>query len=955
MRRLSAWVTLLLLPFIPVAALAQNDRPNMSGAGGAAGIGQYPPSSWGVVAATINNPTDREQQLLVTFNFAETATLQFATDIWIPPGTRRTVWLPMRTNQFEISETRPVTLPLRQQLIDNRGPQPVVLGEADGMLIASRDRWITGMLADGDDSDDEAISVALAIRRSVEYSRRMAYLNERNLPSMVAGWQGLNGLVISKNSLALDSAQTEAMRQWLLSGGKLWVMLDHVEPEVMPALLGDAWTLREVDRVRLSTVMVEPPATAKHKLAIDDDLNVSFQGKRIATLPADARARQQALETVKNVLRKTLDSDEGPGDTRFHIRITGGVSGEVATLVADAVREAGGQDSLVERDHERPVDLVRVLAPDMEVTHTVGGWPAAMRKPVGKGWLMVTTLGARGWMEPVLVPQTTVDGTEAKDDKGRTVMMWAHSPNRPLRDIADWFHSDRRADVLPPEAFDAYVSEQIGYQIVGRGTVFFVLTFFCAALLGAGLWLVRGGRLEHLGWVGASIAVVIALVLVVIGKANQSSVPMTVAQGQFIQVAPDQQQAIATGLICIYSPGGTIKRGDSPATGAPMDDSEATLEATAGGLILPADLSKLQSRQVRMVWTDVDRWHWRNVTMPSGANRRATFERVTPLNKPVNASITFDANGVVGYYVPGEIGPLSSMVIATPSGALATRPAPKSGEHQGYGAGGFLAGPGDALSAGQYISDNVLDDAQRRKQDVYRTLLGAPDEGNEDPLTAAIEQTKAPVADKGKFGAATRGGTLSRGRTIQFPDAPTLLGWADALPLGFRFPDAQQKLGASLVSIPLSIQRPAPGTLVTLPSAFLPYKVTRGRYGPTPSVFVQERHFWNASSVPGTLPLAFQLPAALLPMSVEKAKFTLDFTGPGATVEVLIERGGNLQSLLKVSNPSAALVVDLPADGIQSNAQGEIMVLFRVSYINPAERTLWRVKEAKLEVRGVVK
>ena len=898
---------------------AGDDKPALAGVGGAAGIGQYPPSTWGVAATTIRNPTSTDQHLLVTFNFEETPTLQFAVDVWIPAKSRRSIWMPIRTNGFEVQEFNAVSLPLRQQLFDRSSGKEIELGQASGLITAARDRWITGMLSDADDADDDQISVALAMRRAVEYSQRMAYLNERALPTMVAGWQGMNGLVIAKEELALDSAQTQALRQWLLSGGKLWVMVDQIDPQVMAQLLGETWTVEVVDRVPLSTVKIESASAqlpTDHLISLDDELVLSVDGQKIITLPQDEGARGKALDTVRKHLDKMMSrSDKRQGD-RFALRITGAVPGDVVTDVIDAVRIAGGVDAVVTRDHEKPVDFVRVLQRDFEVVHTVNGWPASLRKPVGKGWLMLTTLGSRGWMEPRLVPQNNVDGTEAKDDKGRRMMTRGYIAHRPMRDLADWFHQDRREQVLSPAAFNDYVGQQIGYSIVSRGVVLWVLAAFTLSLFGAGMWFSRSGRLEHLAWVGAAMALVVTLVLIVVGQANRSSVPMTVAQAQFVQIASDQQQASSNGLITIYNDG----------TG----EANATLGSEAGGLILPADLSENLTRKVRMVWTDFDRWHWENIGMLSGANTRAIFEHVTPLNKPVDARLTFNDQGAVMRVRTGDLGAMSNLLIATPHGVLATR----SGSE-----GALLSSQNDTLPAGQFSGAGVIDDMQRRRQDVLRLLMG---------------QQQETAGKQGKSGSPSIAGVgiPGRQRSVPFPDRPTVLGWADALPMGFTLPDAKQQLGSALVSIPITIERPADGTKVAIPAAFLPYRVVRGIYGPTPAIFVEEQRIWNNTSGPGTLPLSFQIPRELLPIKLDGATFRLDIGGPNTVVEVLVERDGTLAALIKKESYDGLIEVAVPAGDLKVSATGEVLIVVRVGYMNPEERTLWQIRSVSLEVQG---
>ena len=50
------------------------------------------------------------------------------------------------------------------------------------------------------------------------------------------------------------------------------------------------------------------------------------------------------------------------------------------------------------REFEEPVAMARVLVDDLEVTHTINGWPAAIRQSFGRGHVFFTTLAARGWL-----------------------------------------------------------------------------------------------------------------------------------------------------------------------------------------------------------------------------------------------------------------------------------------------------------------------------------------------------------------------------------------------------------------------------------------------------------------------------------------------------------------------------------------------------------------------------
>ena len=939
-------LALLCCPLNIARGQDKEDKPSLAGAGGAAGIGQYPPLNWGVVASTIVNPTDSEQKLLVTFNFDDTSTLQFASQVWVPPQSRRTVWLPIRTNSFEVDPFKPRTLALTQQLFDMNGAQPVMLSQQPGLLIATRDHWITGMLSGGSEADDEAeddsINAALAMRQSMDLSRRMAFLRESALPSMVAGWRGLSALVISAPKPALDAAQTAAVRQWLLGGGRLWIMVDRVDPAFMAALLGDAWTLRVIDRVPLDVVKVDPAPAAGINVVVDDDLNVTLDGKPAGALAWDDRARPKSLDKFRDALRAMVEEADGRDGRNVAFRFTGGVPGQVVVDVLDAARGVGAQEAHVVREHERPVDLVRVVAPDMEVLHSVNGWPAALRKPVGQGWLMVTTMAPRGWMEPVLTPQVNVDGSEVRNEKKELVMMHNFAALRPLTELATWFQKDERMEPLRPQAFDSFLTEQIGYEIVSRRSVMVVFAVFLAALLVNGVVLARRGALEHLGWIAAVLAVAATVALFVIGRSNQGAVPLTVAQGQFIQIAPDQQHAVATGLITIYNPGtGAGSAGDDSADSG-SGGNNARLAATAGGLMLPADLSQLGSRFVRMVWTDLDRWHWQNVTMPSGANRKASFEQVTPLDKPVHVTISFDETGVVGSFQTGTLGDLLDPIIVTPVGTLATRiSAP--GSAQATDVVAFKTTPDDALPVGQFSVGTVLDDAQRRRQTLLRQLVRAP----------SLDQPQSAIGkSRGEKGPSTLRMTESRGLGQPiFPQEPTLLAWGQLMPTGFELPPAEKALGEALISIPLSIERPKPGSKVAIPSAFLPYQFLRTRSGRFVTPFDVQNRTWLGLTTGGSALTRFQVPRELLPMRIDEAKFTLDVACPGRTLEVRVDRGGKQQTLVTRENFTGVLEVELPADAAQPDADGGVSVIVTAG---DGAQTMWQMRDVKLHVKGTV-
>ena len=67
-------------------------------------------------------------------------------------------------------------------------------------------------------------------------------------------------------------------------------------------------------------------------------------------------------------------------------------------------------------------------------------------------------------------------------------------PASPLITAGTWIYTaPRHAIATPMPGMQDYAQAQVGYKVVGRGTVVAVLGAFCAAILAAGLWLLRRG------------------------------------------------------------------------------------------------------------------------------------------------------------------------------------------------------------------------------------------------------------------------------------------------------------------------------------------------------------------------------------------------------------------------------------------------------------------------------
>jgi hypothetical protein len=342
-------------------------------------------------------------------------------------------------------------------------------------------------------------------------------------------------------------------------------------------------------------------------------------------------------------------------------------------------------------DVEEPVDLARTLAPGRPALYTVDGWPAAFLAEVGRGRVLFTTLGPRGWMRP-----------RTDRDPPPTYREFPNLPVAltPLEFLADELQPRPERPPFAADDLRAFVTEQVSYSVSGRGTVLLVFGLFFLVLGAAAVALGRKRALEHLGWLGPALALGAAGAFVVLGEQSRGAVPPTVAVAQIVDAEPGQDEVQATGFLAVYQP--------SPTT--------SVFGADQGG-DFDLDLAGLEGRVVRRVQTDLDRWHLENLELPAGV-RTAPFRHTLRTREPVEAAVRFGPDGVEGRVSAGPFRQLEDALLSTPGRhAVAVR----------LGAdGSFRAGGEDELPSGQWIAGGLLSDRQRARQGLYEKLLAEP-------------------------------------------------------------------------------------------------------------------------------------------------------------------------------------------------------------------------------------
>jgi hypothetical protein len=336
------------------------------------------------------------------------------------------------------------------------------------------------------------------------------------------------------------------------------------------------------------------------------------------------------------------------------------------------------------RQHERPVDFVRVMLPaDEQPIQVINGWPAAFTRQVGRGKVLFTTAGLRAWTRPRTV------GDSASPYQAFPILPVA---NDQLTVLVRMFLPEKEKKPLVEELRPILLNE-IGYSVISRQTMIgMFLVFFLAT--GVLIFLFRNTKhLEILGWLGPIAAICAALSFFFLGESSRRSAPATTAMAQLVQAQPGEPEASVEGLLGIYRP----------------DSGPIALGAQNEGLF-QIDLSGIESPK-RFMTSDLNSWHWDGLSLPAGV-RFAPLKSNISSREPFSVRAHFDPHGLEGKIESGAFSDLEDAILSTKNGRnLGVRLRPD---------GTFTAGNQDILQPGQFLLGNVLSDRQRLRQDFYR-------------------------------------------------------------------------------------------------------------------------------------------------------------------------------------------------------------------------------------------
>lgn len=228
----------------------------------------YRTGYWAELRADLINRTPADRTPLIAATVDQMNQVQFVTRPWLPAMSQRRVKLPIRLTVKVPADQRawPATAQLIEPGAGSGGERELTATEV--LLLVYHDRISTGMVVDGHtDEQNNAARRLVRVMRELDtgLGPATASINQNDLPDHPAGFDALDTLVVALGEPSLDAMQLRTLREWVLDGGRLWLMLDQTPADFGAQLFGNEWKITELDRLELTDLTLERGQTQERQ------------------------------------------------------------------------------------------------------------------------------------------------------------------------------------------------------------------------------------------------------------------------------------------------------------------------------------------------------------------------------------------------------------------------------------------------------------------------------------------------------------------------------------------------------------------------------------------------------------------------------------------------------------------------------------------------------------------
>lgn len=240
------------------ASFGAGNQPYLQQGGGMYGTGQYAQGHWSVVKSVVVNPTDKAVTPLLTITSQRAGDLQFARRCWVPPHSKINIVSPFYPTNIK---SKSKAIKIKATLVGGKGGQEFVLSSVPSLVIHSTGRNLTAIIGSG----DAVRKLVSQLRTSSGWDKSSLSLRGDALPDHGQMLSLVGSIVLASPDIHANLLQVNALRDWVLQGGRIWIMLDGTHGGLAQRLLSDQWHIGVLDQTSFTDLKLQGP---------DSDVNI---------------------------------------------------------------------------------------------------------------------------------------------------------------------------------------------------------------------------------------------------------------------------------------------------------------------------------------------------------------------------------------------------------------------------------------------------------------------------------------------------------------------------------------------------------------------------------------------------------------------------------------------------------------------------------------------------------
>lgn len=302
----------------------------------------------------------------------------------------------------------------------------------------------------------------VATRTGAGHQRVTMDLENYALPNELVDWDSIDNLVISDSRIFQNYAALRTLKSWLLSGGRAWIMLDHVDARHIRPLLLAGQFVNVIDESEVTDAILD------------------------SSMAITAEARNTRFQSNQGV--KLVKVEQSGGE----------VSHTVNSWPAAIWMPIGDGELLL-------------------TTLGSGAWVQPSKNKAASPSPATNRPGSDDEEAGAVSEETLKRSSYELYQSDFELQPW-------VGPLGDRFHQSR-VRTMPKSPGLEYPVSQIGFQVLSRQTVAMSLVAFCLLLGGVGYWLQRAKRNEWIGWAAPALSLLVGCGLAVGASALRSDIP----------------------------------------------------------------------------------------------------------------------------------------------------------------------------------------------------------------------------------------------------------------------------------------------------------------------------------------------------------------------------------------------------------------------------------------------